>query len=169
TAGPSSPTSARCSSASTRGWQIYPRRSATRPARRWGASMASNVTAGVRPSWDRVQWGALAVGVVALGACAVAALFRPDQFFRSYLVAFNFWLSVPLGCMAVVMLHHLIGGTWGLVIRRPLESGTRTLPLLAVLFLPLLLGLSELYLWARPDVVAADDALWQTSPYLHLP
>src|SRR5205809_7873223 len=52
------------------------------------------------------------------------------------------------------MLHHLVGGTWGLVIRRPLESGAMTLPLMALLFLPLAFGLPTLYPWARPNFVA---------------
>ena len=93
----------------------------------------------------------------------------PEQFFRSYLLAFVFWLGFPLGCAAFLMVHHLTGGFWGLPIRRPLEAGTRTLPLLGVLLFPLLLGLGRLYSWTHSDIVAADAALQFKHPYLNVP
>jgi hypothetical protein len=67
------------------------------------------------------------------------------------------------------MLHHLTGGAWGLVIRRHLEAATRTLPLLTLAFLPLAIGLRALYIWARPDVVAADPVLQAKQLYLNAP
>ena len=63
------------------------------------------------------------------------------DFFRAYLIAFLFWIGVTLGCLALLMLQHLTGGRWALVIRRILEAGTRTLPLMAVAALPLLAGM----------------------------
>src|SRR5690606_6069242 len=61
-------------------------------------------------------------------------------------------------------------GAWGLSIRRLLEAGTRTLPLFALLFLPIaVLGLDDLYVWARPDAVAADPILQHKSLYLNVP
>ena len=57
-------------------------------------------------------------------------------FYRAYLIAYLFWIGVTLGCLALLMLQHLTGGTWALVIRRILEAGTRTLPLMAVAALP---------------------------------
>src|SRR5512142_1512697 len=89
--------------------------------------------------------GALAVGIVALALSAAGIVFDRQQFFRSYLMAYVFWLGVPLGCFAILMIHHLVGGTWGFVIQRPVESAIRTFPVLAVLFVPLLFGLPELY------------------------
>jgi len=82
-----------------------------------------------------------------------------QQFFRSYLFAFEFWLSIPLGSVAIVMLHHLTGGWWGLPIRRILEAGSRTIRIMAVLFIPVLLGISKLYIWANADEVQADKVL----------
>jgi hypothetical protein len=93
----------------------------------------------------------------------------PEQFFRSYLLAFIFWLGFPLGSAAFLMVHHLTGGFWGLPIRRPLEAATRTLPLLAALALPLLVGLGRLYSWTHPDLVAADSVLKSKQLYLNLP
>ena len=67
-----------------------------------------------------------------------------------------FWLGLSLGCMAILMLYHLVGGAWGTVIRRILESGMMTLPLMFVLFIPILLNLPKLYFWARPEALAND-------------
>jgi len=128
-----------------------------------------NPAASVRPHLDVFQQRALLVGIGGLALCLVGAVLSPAQFFRSYLLAYLFWIGITLGCLALVMLHHLVGGAWGFVIRRVLESGTRTLPLMAVLFIPLLFGLSDLYSWARPEVVASDEILRHKSSYLNVP
>lgn len=91
------------------------------------------------------------------------------QFFRAYLVAYLFWSGISLGCLALLMLHHLVGGAWGAMIRRLLEAGTRTIPLIVVLFVPLLYGLPTLYSWARPEVMAHDALLQHKSLYLNVP
>ena len=80
----------------------------------------------------RVQQGALLVGILGLTACAFGAFISPDQFLRSYLLAYLLALGVTLGSLGLVMLQHMTGGDWGILIRRPLESATRTLPLLAI-------------------------------------
>ena len=99
------------------------------------------------PSVDRVQQSALIAGTLALAVTAVGAVGNPAQFYRSYLVGFLFVAGVTLGCLGLLMLQHLTGGHWGVLIRRPLESATRTLPVLALLFLPLAFGLRRLYVW----------------------
>ena len=99
----------------------------------------------------------------------IGGLFDSAQFFRSYLVAYIFWLAIPLGSLAFLMLHFLVGGGWGVMIRRLLESATRTLPLLALLFVPLLFGLQAVYPWASPGHVAEDEILRQKSAYLNVP
>jgi hypothetical protein len=101
----------------------------------------------------RLQRWALEVGVVALAVCVVGAFFSPAQFFRAYLVAYLFFLSIAHGCFAILMIYYLTGGAWGFLIRRSLEAAMRTLPLLALLFIPLGCGVGELYDWARPIVV----------------
>jgi hypothetical protein len=92
-----------------------------------------------------------------------------EQLFRSYLVAYLFWFGVALGCLPLLMLHHLVGGTWGFVIRRILEAGTRTLPLMLILFVPLLFGIHSLYEWSHPNVVARDEILQAKHAYLNVP
>jgi hypothetical protein len=117
----------------------------------------------------RIQLPALAVGVAGLAACALGAFLDPGAFFPSYLFGYLFWLGIALGSLAIVMLYHLVGGAWGFPIRRLLESAALTLPLLALLFVPLLFGLGELYAWARPGAVAADPLLQHKQPYLNPP
>jgi hypothetical protein len=129
----------------------------------------SQDTASPQPYLDRLQRRALVVGIIGLVLCALGVWLNPVQFFRSYLLAYVFWLGLALGCMAVLMVHHLAGGTWGALLRRVLESGMRTLPLMVVLFIPLLFGLRDLYSWARPEVVANDEVLRHKSPYLNVP
>jgi hypothetical protein len=96
-------------------------------------------------SIGRLQQGALIVGVIGLVVCVVGFLKSPDQFFRSYLFAFMFVLGLSLGSLGLLMLQHLTGGHWGIIIRRPLESATRALPLVFLLFLPIFFGMKYLY------------------------
>lgn len=116
---------------------------------------------------DRAQRIALIAGATGLALCCVLGLTNRMQFFRSYLFAYVFWLAIPTGCMAILMLHHLTGGWWGYPIRRLLEAGTRTFVWMAALFLPVLLGMSHLYKWAQPAEVAADPLLQYKRPYLN--
>jgi hypothetical protein len=118
---------------------------------------------------DILQKRSLALGVIGLALCAGGALICAQPFFRAYLVAYVFWIGIPLGCLALLMLHHLVGGRWGFMIQRLLEAGVQTLPLMALLFIPLLFGLSDLYPWARADIVAGDPLLQQKAAYLNVP
>ena len=88
----------------------------------------------------------MAFGFIAL----LGAWLRPEEFFRAYLLGYMAWLGVTLGSMAILMLRHLTKGAWGMVIRRILGAAMRCMPLMVVLFLPLLFGLPKLYVWARP-------------------
>jgi hypothetical protein len=117
-------------------------------------------------AWQR---RALVAGVVGAVACAVGAFLSPAQFFRSYLVAYLYWMGVALGCLGVGLLHNMTGGAWGRVIRAFLEAGMRTLPLVALFFVPVALGARHLYEWTHADVVAADELLQSKSAYLNLP
>src|SRR5262245_61874559 len=126
-------------------------------------------SATLQPHWQRLQHRALLVGLVAAGLCVVGYFVSPAQFFRSYLVADMFWLGVVLGCLAILMLHYLVGGRWGMVIRRILEAGTRLLPLMLLLFMPLMFGIHELYGWARPGGVESQELSPFQQVYLRTP
>jgi hypothetical protein len=114
--------------------------------------------------------GAAAV-LALLGAALCGAGFAADrtQFFRSYLFAYLACLQVALGCLGLLMIHHLVGGAWGSALRRFLESGAGCLPAMAILFLPLCFGLAEVYPWARPETVSASKALLHKAAYLNVP
>jgi hypothetical protein len=118
---------------------------------------------------NAIRRKALLVGAAATACCVAGWISNPDQFFRSWLVAFLYWAAIPLGCFALLMLHHLVGGSWGIVIRRLLESGIRTFPLLFLILVPVLTQLPRLYVWARPEVVGSDHLLHQKAAYLNVP
>jgi hypothetical protein len=98
---------------------------------------------------NRVRTGALMVGLF-FSVVFVAGLFIDRaQFFRAYLVGFIFWTGITVGSLALLMLQHLTGGAWGLIIRRVLEASTRTLPLILLLFVPVVVGLNQIYPWTN--------------------
>ncbi len=99
---------------------------------------------------DGLPVRAVIAGAVLLGICVAAGVEDHADFFRSYLIAFIFWIGVTLGSLALLMMQHLTGGRWALVIRRILEAGSRTLPLMAVAALPVIVGMKSLYSWSLP-------------------
>jgi hypothetical protein len=104
------------------------------------------------PVAQTIQQRSLVIGAIGAIASIAGAFLAPDSFYSAYLTGFMFWLGLSLGCMAILMLYHLVGGAWGTVIRRTLEAGMMTLPMMAILFLPILFNLPKLYFWARPGV-----------------
>jgi hypothetical protein len=109
---------------------------------------------------------ALMAGGAGLLICVIGFVVDRDQFFRSWLIAFLLFLGLSLGSMALMMIQHLSGGTWG-VFRRVFEASSRTLPLMAVLFLPIVAGMGDLYPWTHADLVAEDEILRHKAPYLN--
>ncbi len=126
----------------------------------------SNIEAADQSAALRWQWRSLWIGTFVSCLCVVGAGFSPAPFFRAYLAAYIFYLGLGLGSMVMLMVYHLTGGSWGLLIRRILEAAMRTLPLLAVLFLPIAWGLRYLYLWAQPAMVASSPKLQYQQFYL---
>jgi len=110
---------------------------------------------------------ALVVGALAAVATAAGALADPQHFFPAYLVAWLLWYTVASGCLGLLLMHHLSGGRWGIVLRRPMEAAARTLPLLALLAVPLLTSLDRLFLWANPAKIAGDALLEHKASWLN--
>jgi hypothetical protein len=113
---------------------------------------------------DAAQWQsrALVAGVIGIAICVAGALISLDQFLRGYLIAYMFWLGLSMGSLALLMVQYLSGGFWGLSIRRVLEASAKCLPLMFVLFLPILLFRTHLYEWMRdPSIITRNG--W----YLH--
>ena len=115
------------------------------------------------------QFGMIAgvLGVV----LAVAGFFMSglDRFFQAYLVAYTFWMGVLLGAMALLMVQHLSGGVWGIILRRPFEAAVRTLPIMTVLFVPLIFGMHSLYEWTHEGITETDTVIAAKSAYLNTP
>jgi hypothetical protein len=115
----------------------------------------------------RLQRGALIAGGIALLLAIFAAVKSPQIFYPSYLMGYLLILGLTLGSLGLLMLQHLTGGQWGIIIRRPLESATRTLPLLAVLFLPIVFGMKYLYgAWLDPERVHEEPLSAMQQGYL---
>jgi len=113
---------------------------------------------------------ALIAGIVFLVVLAAGAFINAREFFQAYLIGWTFWTGIAVGSLALLMLQHLTGGGWGLVIRRSLEAATRTLPLMAVLFIPVLIGAHSIYHeWMDPAEVAKHPAVQSKASYLNLP
>jgi hypothetical protein len=123
-----------------------------------------NETDTLKPGLDRAQRWFLIVGVLGLAACAYGASSNWTGFLRAYLIAYLFWLLVGIGSLPILMLHHMVGGKWGYVIRRTLEASTRTIPLLALFFIPLIIGHSDPNVY--PIVTGSSfKAIYLSSPF----
>jgi hypothetical protein len=120
------------------------------------------------PSVSRFQQLALIVGVVFAALLLAGFFLDRAQFFHSYLFGFSFWAGISIGGLALLMLQHLTGGGWGLVIRRVLEAATRTLPLMLILFLPIIFGAHWIYPWTDVEEMAKNAALVEKAKYLNL-
>ncbi|MGV3516859.1 hypothetical protein [Luteitalea sp.] len=119
------------------------------------------------PQIDTLQKVGLGLGLVGLLGMAVGFASDHAQFYKSYLLGYVFVLGIPIGSLALLMIHHLSGGRWSLALRRTFEASSRTLPLMAVLFLPIIFGIHDLYHWSHADVVANDAILRHKAPYLN--
>jgi hypothetical protein len=118
---------------------------------------------------DRLQRRALLAGGIGTAASLLGLFLNPPVFFRAYLVAWLLVVGVSVGCLAISMLHHLSRGAWGLMVRRPMEAAARTIPLVALFSLPVLLGMAQIFPWAKPGAVAADPILQAKHWYLNVP
>jgi hypothetical protein len=111
------------------------------------------------PVLKTIAQRSLIIGVVFGIAAAYLAFAQPDEFYRGYLLGFMCWLGVALGSMAIIMIRHLTGGGWGVVIRRIQGAAMRTLPLLAILFIPMIIAVAQhrIYPWAMPLASVQDE------------
>src|SRR6188474_3641193 len=128
------------------------------------------VTADVAiPELAGLQQRLLLAGGLGAAVSAIGLFFNATQFYQSYLMAFMLCLGVTLGCLALGMVHQLSGGAWGVLIRRPIGAATRVLPVMTLLFLPILFGMRHLYPWTNADLVAHDEMLQHKQLYLNVP
>jgi hypothetical protein len=134
----------------------------------------------IRPQLDRLQRLAMIAGIVGLVLFVVGAFMEINangtevsshsgisHVLHSYLFAYMFWFGITLGSTAWLLIHHVAGGGAFFLVRRLLEAATRNLPVVAVLFIPILLGIPYLYHWADKEAVAHDRILEMKEPYLN--
>lgn len=118
---------------------------------------------------NRFQKGGWFVGGVALLLTVFGAIHSPDKFYQSYLFSYLLVLGLTLGSLGLLMLQHLTGGNWGIVIRRPLEAASRNLWLILLMFIPIVLGMKSLYrAWLDPEQLRANPLTdWQARYLTH--
>jgi hypothetical protein len=132
-------------------------------------SIDCNVSTELRQDLASWRLRALIAAGVGLGASAIGAFVSTDQFFKSYLWSYMFVVGLSLGSLAWLMLQYLTGGAWGMVIRRPAEAAARLVPVLAILFVPIVLGTHHLYEWTHAAEVAKSEVLRHRAAYLNVP
>jgi len=108
------------------------------------------------------------LGGAALLLTVIGYFFDSRQFFFSYLVAWVFWVTLGLGALFFVMLNHLTGAVWGIVLRRINETIMKTLPYMAVFFIPIIFGMHDLYYWSHAEA-ANDPILVKKLGFLNVP
>ncbi len=125
------------------------------------------IPAPLRANISRCQSISLVIGVIFTLLTLVEFFINPTQFFRSWMIGFLFTFALGIGSLACLMLQYLSGGAWGMVIRRQLEAGVRTIPLVTLFFIPILFGIHNLYEWADPKLIHSDPVIRDKSAYLN--
>ncbi len=115
----------------------------------------------------RAQGPALIVGIFGVIAAIIGWIMNPAEFYRAYLPSYLFWFEIVAGSLAILMLQYVTGGEWGVLIRRPLGAAARTMFVMAVLFIPIAIGLPHIYVWANPEIAANDHLIHLKQPYLN--
>ena len=116
-------------------------------------------------SISKIGMTLLIVGVI-LG---VAAFFVDHtRAVYNYLIAFTFMISIGVGALFLIALEYIVGADWSVPIRRVVEFFAAIIPLLALLVIPLLLNIGELFHWSHPEAVAEDKILNAKAPYLNV-
>jgi hypothetical protein len=134
-------------------------------------SLDFNISAELRDDLKEWRTRSLYAGIAGALLWVVGFFIDPTktQSYLSYLWAYLYVVGLSVGSLAWLMLQYITGGNWGMVIRRPCEAAARTLPLVALMFLPILVGMHNLYEWTIPAKVLADPDLQQKHLYLNLP
>jgi hypothetical protein len=108
-----------------------------------------------------------ALAVLGAAQLLVFGARHSERLYAAWLVAFVFFLTIALGCLYFVLIHTAMAGSWGILVRRVAENAAATLPLFAILFLPVVFGLHSLYHWSEPGAAAHDALLRWKQPYLN--
>ena len=121
----------------------------------------------LRPQMERVQRSALFVGLIMLVISLIGLFIDAHHFWESYLFAYIFWAGLTLGCLGVFFLHNVVGGNWGVAVRRLVEAGLKTLPLILLFAIPIFFALGTLYKWTDASYRAEHFAVGHKAAYLN--
>ncbi len=121
----------------------------------------------LQPQFNNIQQKAMFAGAGGAVLLVIGAILSRADFFQSYLYGYLFWIGLTLGCLGILILHHLVSGSWGHIVQRYVESGARTLPFMAILFIPILLGMHDLYPWTSNEHL--DHVVEKKLGYLNVP
>jgi len=128
----------------------------------------------VRTRFDRpvtaLLMAAGAAGVVLLLVSLLLSLGSDEARNRAasaYLTSFLFYLTLSLGALFFVLLHHLVRADWSVVVRRIAEAIAANLILVPLLAIPVVLSMARLYDWAAPGAVERDHLLAAKAAYLN--
>ena len=111
-------------------------------------------------------WAGLVAGVIgAVGSFALKG--EGGQLYFSWLVAFMYFLSIALGALFFELTMYVCRAGWSVALRRVIENVMATLPIFALLFIPIWLGRHELFIWTNPEELAKSHHLQGKSPYLN--
>lgn len=118
------------------------------------------------PLVEKLRGQALVVGLGAAALSLLGAIFDRTHFDRAYLFSYIFVFGLSIGSLALLMIHRQLGGAWGFLIRRPLEASAMTLPLMAVLFIPVFIDLDRIYPWVNhpPGVESEHGGFPEAAP-----
>jgi len=116
-------------------------------------------------SLSRIGYVLLGLGLI-LGA--IAFFVDHSRAVFNYLIAFTFMISIGVGALFLIALEYVAGADWSVPIRRVVEFFAAVTPLLALLVIPLLFNIGELFHWSHPDAVAEDKILQGKAPYLNV-
>ena len=121
-----------------------------------------------RPGMDRLQRNSFIVGAVALIASVFFLFGNAEHFWQSYLFAYIFWAGLALGSLGIFFLHNVVGGNWGVAIRRFVESGLKTIWVIFIFVLPILFfAMKSLYRWMDPEIRAHEFAVGHKAVYMN--
>jgi hypothetical protein len=117
----------------------------------------------------RLMARASAVAAAGLALTAVGAVVDPRRALYAYLVAFVYWVGIAIGALILLGSFHASSARWPVVLRRFVETAAATVPLFAVLFIPILLGMKHVFVWASPPAGldrVMEEAIRHKHPYL---
>jgi hypothetical protein len=120
------------------------------------------------PVVTRWQKRAAIAGAVGAVLSIIGGVFNHAQFFQSYLFAWLVWFGMSSGALVVIMMQVLTGGLWGAATRNLCRAAFMTLPLMVILFAPLLFGLHDVYAWSN-GVLSSDAGFHHKQHYLTVP